>query len=364
MTTQTITKLTTRGVKVPLARPLVTGGGTVTDAPFVLVDIETSEGITGHAYVFCYTPHMTTPLRTLLESLSGVVVGMPLAPLTIEEAVQKVFRLAGPVGVAGWAISGIDMAVWDALARSVELPLARLLGGECRPTPAYNSCGLGIIGAEAAAKEAKELAKLGLAGIKVRLGYPTVEEDAEVVTAVAKTVGPEVAIFTDYNQCLSVTEARGRIDYLLEDQLGIRWVEEPTRWDDYEGHAQIRSSAGIPIQLGENFWGPHDMQKAMNAEAGDLFMPDLGKIGGITGWQRAAALAEPTGLPLSSHLFPEVSAHMLAVTPTRHWLEYVDWAEPILAHPVKLENGCAVPSTTPGSGIEWNEAAIEKFLVK
>ena len=91
-------------------------------------------------------------------------------------------------------------------------------------------------------------------------------------------------------------------------------------------------------------------------------MPDLGKIGGVTGWLRAAALAEPSGLPLSSHLYPEVSAHLLAVTPTRHWLEYVDWASPILEQPLVVEAGRALVPDRPGHGMAWDEAAVARYL--
>ena len=113
--------------------------------------------------------------------------------------------------------------------------------------------------------------------------------------------------------------------------------------------------------MGENWWGPHDMARCLALAACDLGMPDAMKIGGVTGWMRAAAIGDAAGLPLSSHLFPEVSAHLLAATPTAHWLEYVDWAEPILRERLKIADGHAVPNDRPGSGIEWDEAAVARF---
>ena len=120
----------------------------------------------------------------------------------------------------------------------------------------------------------------------------------------------------------------------------------------------------MPIQLGENWWGPHDMARSLAARASDLGMPDAMKIGGVTGWQRAAALAEADGLAISSHLFPEVSAHLLAASPTAHWLEYVDWAEPVLQSPLRIESGEAVITDAPGTGIDWNEEQVARFLVQ
>ena len=92
-------------------------------------------------------------------------------------------------------------------------------------------------------------------------------------------------------------------------------------------------------------------------------MPDVNKIGGVSGWLRAAALAEPGGIPVSSHLYPEISVHLLASTPTRHWLEYVDWAEPVLQEPTRIEDGYAFPASAPGTGIAWNEDAVARYLV-
>jgi mandelate racemase len=258
-------------------------------------------------------------------------------------------------------MAGIDMAAWDAQAKALGVPLVRALGGEPRPIPAYNSCGLSIMGAEAAAAEAKELVAPGFRAIKVRLGYPDVETDLAVVRSIRGAVGSGAVLMADYNQCLSVPEAIGRVRRLDEERL--YWIEEPTRADDYAGHAAIRGASRTPIQIGENWWGPHDMNKSLIAGASDFVMADAVKIGGVTGWLRAAALAEAAGTPMSCHLFPEISVHLLSVTPTRHWLEFVDWANPILRQPVKFEAGYATAPDAAGIGIEWNEEAVERFLV-
>lgn len=354
--------LRVRAVNVPMARPLPTSGGTIERAPMVLLDLQTEEGITGSAYVFCYTPLALKPIAQLIANLAAVIKGDVIAPVAMQRKLESGFRLLGPKGLAAFAMAGLDMAAWDALAKACAMPLARLLGGEPRPIPAYNSCGLGIIGSERAAAEAQELAAPGFRAIKVRLGYRDVKTDVEVVRAVKRAVGDGIELMSDHNQCLSVAEAIKRVQAL--DNEGLYWIEEPTRADDFPGHAQIRRKAGMAIQLGENWWGPHDMAKSVAAGASDYAMPDAGRIGGVTGWMRAAALADAAGLPLSSHLFPEISAHLLAVTPTCHWLEYVDWANPILQEPLQVRNGHAIVPDSPGAGISWNEAGIERCIVE
>ena len=357
----TIAGLRVRGVHVPMRLPLVTGGGTVGIAPLALIDLFTDEGVTGSTYLFCYTPLALQPVLRMLENLLPLIRGDAVAPLDLDRKLQRQFRLLGAKGVVAMALAGLDMAAWDALARVQGVPLVRLLGSAPRPIPAYNSNGLGLIGPERAAVEALKLTAPGFQAIKVRLGYADAHADAAVVRAVRGAVGDGVTLMSDYNQGLSVAEAVHRLDVLADS--GLAWIEEPTGADDHAGHAQIRSRTRLRIQMGENWWGPHDMARCVALGASDLGMPDAMKIGGVTGWMRAAAIADAAALPISSHLFPEVSAHLLAASPTCHWLEYVDWAEPVLREPLKIENGQAVLTDAPGSGIAWDEAAVERYRV-
>lgn len=349
-----------RGVHVPMRLPLVTRGGTIEIAPLALIDLLTEEGVTGSAYLFCYTPLALKPVLQTLANLLPLLRGQPVAPLALDRSLRQRFRLLGDKGVVGMALAGLDMAAWDALARSQGLPLVAALGAAPRPIPAYNSRGLGLVGASRLCDEAAQLAE-GFGAVKLRLGYDDPREDLAALRAVRRTVGDGVALMSDYNQGLTVADALTRVAMLAGE--GLAWVEEPTAADDHAGHAEIRRRAGVRIQLGENWWGPHDMAASLAAGASDLGMPDAMKIGGVTGWQRAAALAEAARLPISSHLFPELSVHLLAASPTAHWLEYVDWADPVLQTPLRIEDGQATPPDRPGTGIEWDEAAVERYLV-
>ncbi len=354
-----VRELRVRPVVVPLRLPLETSSGTIRTAPLALIDLQTEGGVTGSTYLFCYTPLALRPVVAALTELAAVIRGDVVAPLEIGRKLQAQFRLLGTGGVVGMAMAGIDMAAWDALARAQGLPLAKLLGGSTRRTPAYNSCGLGMIGPGRAPEEAGRLAAAGFSAIKVRLGYPDARADLAVVRAVRRAIGDDVRLMCDFNQALSVAEAVSRVEALSGE--GLAWVEEPTLADDFAGHAHIRGKSSIPIQMGENWWGPREMARCLAAGGSDLGMPDAMKIGGVSGWIQAAALAATAGLPLSSHLFPEVSAHLLAVSPTAHWLEYVDWADAILRAPLRIEEGQAVLPDAPGSGIEWDEDAVRRF---
>jgi mandelate racemase len=345
----TIRGLRVRAERVPMAEPHRTASGVVAESPLVLIDLETSEGVTGHAFVFTYTVAALKPLADLVANLEPLVAGQPLAPEALTRALLARFRLLGPHGLTGMAISGIDMAAWDALARLEGVPLCKLLGAAPRPTPAYG--GIGYDGAKECGLQAERWVRRGMKGVKAKIGYPTVDEDLAVIRAMRAAVGPGVAIMVDYNQSLTVEEATSRLARL--DAEGLAWVEEPVQAEDYRGMASVASAAATPIQAGENWWGPLEFSKAIHFGASDLLMPDVMKVFGVTGWRELAPMASTRELPVSSHLFCEVSAHLLAATPTAHWLEYMDWWNPVLAHPLEIRDGMAIPSDRPGSGVEW-----------
>lgn len=354
-----ITDIRLRPVVVPMSRPLATAGGAVAEAPLLLYDVETDAGITGSAYSFAYHPWVLDPLTRIAGALAEKLRGEELDPPALQEKLLAVLRLVGWQGLAGQAVSGLDMAAWDALAKDQGKALCRVLGRQPSPIPAYNSKGLGIIGPDKAGAEAAELVDEGFTAIKVRLGYADAAADVAVVRAVRDAVPDDTVLMSDYNQSLSVAEAAARARAL--DGEGLAWIEEPVRFDDYKGHATVRAAGETPVQTGENCWFIGDMEKCLDAGACDLFMPDAGKIGGVTGWMKAAALAEERDMKLSSHLYPEVSAHLLAATATRHWLEFVDWASPVLAQPVTVVDGTVTAPDRPGNGIEWDEAAVARY---
>jgi mandelate racemase len=351
-----------RAVETPIRRPLVTSIATVNTASLLLLDLQTDGGIVGRSYLFAVGRHNLAPLEKLVSAMAEMVKGDAVAPYELEKKLRAKYALLGVHNMVLFAISGIDMAAWDALGQSLGQPLVQLLGGAPRPLPAYNSNGLGLLPLEDLEKEAGELVGEGFHAIKLRMGRARAAEDLEALRVVKKAIGPGVTLMVDFNQGLTVAEAlaRGR---MIDDEGGVLWIEEPVRADDFSGCARVRQEVKTPIQIGENFMGPEQMAQALAAGASDYVMPDAERIGGVTGWMRAAALAQAAGLEMSSHLFPEVSAHLLAVTPTAHWLEYMDWANAILETPFSLHEGSIVIPAKPGVGMTWNEEAVRRYQI-
>jgi mandelate racemase len=355
----TVGAVKTVAVSVPMRFALGTSAATVREAPLLLVDLSTAEGITGRSYLFCYRPSGAAAIAAVLHDAVALIAGERVAPIEIAAKLERRFALIGVTGVVRMALSALDMALWDALAVAADVPLATLLGAVPRPIPAYNSCGLGLMAPEAAAAEAEKLLAGGFKAVKLRLGYPTLAEDLLATRAVRRRVPDSVSVMVDYNQALTVAQALERGRALTAE--GIAWIEEPIRHDDIAGYATLTRELAPPIQIGENFDGPQAMAQALAATACDLVMPDAARIGGVTGWQQAAGVAAAYGAEMSSHLMPEVSAHLLAASPTAHWLEYVDWANAILAEPLTLRDGAITASTKPGTGLAWNEDAVAHY---
>ena len=348
-------------VEVPTTYALGTSRGVITKAPLLLIDLETEEGITGRSYLWSYFPAAAAAIAKMLEEVARVVDGERLAPAELWRKLSERFALIGVQGTVRMAMAGFDVAAWDALAIAAGWPLATLLGSTPKRVPAYNSCGLGLVSPDRLAQEAEKLLADGFRAVKLRLGYPTLKEDLVALHAVKKRLGNEIALMVDYNQALTLAQAleRGR----ALDQEGIYWLEEPIRHDDYAGYATLVRELKTPIQIGENFSESAAMATALAAGAADYVMPDLERIGGVTGWLRAAALAATHRIEMSSHLYPEVSAHLLAATPTCHFLDYMDWADKILAEPLKIVDGFALAPQRPGNGLAWDMRAVEKYRI-
>lgn len=352
----TVRELRVRTVRVPMEEPHRTASGIVTESPLVLTDVITDEGLVGHSIVFTYTAAALQPTADLIRNCEPLLRGEPVAPGEIERKLSRKFRLLGTQGLVGMALAGIDMALWDALARSHNTSLTRLLGGVEKPLRAYGA--VGYDGAIGSAKVTEGWVRRGFRGVKAKIGYPDLKEDIAVIRAMRAAAGDDVAIMVDYNQSLTPAEAVQRLRVL--DDEGLTWVEEPTLAHDYQGHASIAREVKVPIQCGENWWGAQDLRNAVAAQASDFIMLDVMKIGGVTGWMRASALAATHAIPVSSHLWPEISAQLLCLTPTAHWLEYADWWNVILAEPLRIESGMAIPRNAAGAGVEWDEAGITR----
>lgn len=199
-------------------------------------------------------------------------------------------------------------------------------------------------------------------GLKLRLGRDRLDDDLAAIREVREAAGSDIKLMVDFNQGLPLGDAIRRC-HALDDQA-LYWFEEPIAYDNLSGYVQLAEQLNTPVQLGENFYGPRDLYKAVRACAGEYMMPDLMRIGGVSGWLRSVPIAAAAGIQVSTHLYPEFAAHLMRVTETAHWLEWQDWADPVLKQPFPVKDGQIEIPNRPGAGIEWEEAAVKRYLYK
>lgn len=356
--TPAITGVKARAVVTPMARPVKNAFGVIDVAPLLLIDVATDQGITGRSYLFAYSKLTLKAFVHLVEEIGRDLVGKPVVPFELMATMDAKFRLLGWQGLVGMAVAGLDMAFWDILGRAAGKPVVELLGGTPKPIRCYDS--YGAVEADTDDRALRGSLDQGFKGIKIKGGDGDAANDERRVKGLRKLLGPDVALMLDFNQSLTPAEAKRRIERLAPYDL--TWIEEPVPQENLSGHADVRETSPIPIQAGENWWFPRGFAEAIAAGASDFIMPDLMKVGGITGWLNVAGQADAASIPMSSHILPEASAHVLAVTPTAHWLEVLDFAGTILAEPIKIVDG-TLTARGPGLGLEWKETAIAKYLL-
>ncbi len=358
METATIKSVTSKGLLAPLQQPHRTASGTVTEAQLVTFEIDCGD-VVGCSYIFAYSPLMVKPTVAFTEALADSLIGESLEPARIFDALQARFRILGTTGLVGTVVNGIDMALWDAFAKRKGEPLVTMLGGKARPVPIYES--MGMLEPDETARQTEEARANGVTAFKVKAGHEDPPRDVETGRVLRSAAGETADIMFDYNQSFTPIEAIRRLKLLGEARL--TWIEEPVDSEDFAGHRAVRQETGIPVQTGENWWSPAAMERAFQAGACDFAMIDVMRIGGVTGWMRAAAIADAHQVPLSTHFFPEVSVHLMCVTPTAHLIEWLDVSGMIMREPLEVQGGCVTPSGKPGIGVEFDTAAVEKYRV-
>ena len=357
------TDIKIRTVNVPLKKPIIAHLGTFEYWPYICLDLSTNSNIVGKSYIGPYLVDQLPAVVSCINALAKIYLGRNIRPFNFYEEGFKKLSLLGYQGIGLYSLAALDIAFWDAYSKAANLPLACLLGSELKPIQAYNSRGLWLIPLEKIEDEVNDLLLDGrFNSIKVRLGRKDVNDDITVIEKIKKIAGLNINIMSDFNQCYSYENALKRMFEL--DSQGLYWFEEPINYRDYDGYSKLSSKIKTPITIGENFHGSYDLITSIKKKSSAFIMPDLMRIGGVSGWIKAANIAESFNIPVSTHLFPEVSAHLMNITPTAHWLEWVDWANPILLDTgFKIKNGNYIIPNIPGTGIEWNEENINKYKV-
>lgn len=351
-----------RLVSVPAPYRIVSSVRDTAEQLFVLLDVTTDEGLVGRAYVSAFSRRRGRAIRELLDELGEAVLGMDA--VDTDAAWSRMWessRLIGHSGLSAFAISAFDVALWDLKATAAGVPLCALLGSRRARLPAYASDGCWLEDSRSVAAQAERFVAEGFAAVKMRFGRSDPNDDLRALDAVRRAVGDGVDVLVDVNQGWDRERARTYGTRLPE--LGVRWFEEPLPTEDVSGLAELRRTLPLDIVAGENAYMPAGAMELLGPPAIDVLMPDIQRIGGVTGWVRTRVLAHERAIPLASHLFPEVSVHLLAAESSGA-LEWVSWLSPLLEEPIEIQGGYALVPDRPGIGLRFDEAAVRVHEVQ
>ncbi len=325
--------------------------GEITHFELITARVRAADGAEGTGYT--YTVGVGGgAIRALLEDLAPVVVGQD--PERIEAIWDRLWwasHYVGHGGLAAFAISAIDVALWDLRARRAGLPLWRLLGGHAPRVPAYAG-GIDLLfPLDRLLRQTEEHLARGFRAVKMKVGRPRLSEDVERVRAVRECLGPDRPLMVDANMRWSADEAI-RASRAFAPQA-VHWLEEPTAPDDVAGHVRIVRDGALPVAAGENLRTVGEFARLIGAGGVTFPEPDVSNVGGVTAWLKVAHLAEAHNLPVTSHGVHDLHVHLLAAVPNASYLEVHGFGlERFIAHPLELVEGQAVAPERPGHGVE------------
>jgi L-alanine-DL-glutamate epimerase-like enolase superfamily enzyme len=364
-----ITQLDSQVLRIPLTRPTVLatedGGNRGDHVHLLIVQLDTDAGHRGLGFAYSYHGGARAFKVLIEDDLSPLVVGED--PLDHERLGAKVYwRLQGigRRGLAAQAYSAVDLALWDLKGKVAGLALYKLLGGARESAPVYAAdSGWLWMTPDEIVEASRPYLDQGMMGIKVRVGGPNPETDAERVTRVRESLGEDIWLAVDANQRYDYGTALS-MGHFFEEEMGIDWFEEPISCEDIEGHARLAERLEVPIAIGETLFGRDEFAAYLAHGAVDVLQPDVTRLGGLTQWLKVAALADQYHRPLAPHLLPEVGVHLACGLQAVRVVEYMPWLFPAFVEPPAIVNGQIVPPKRPGLGLEIRPDAIEKYRIR
>jgi L-alanine-DL-glutamate epimerase-like enolase superfamily enzyme len=327
-----------------------------------IVRIFADDGLIGIGYSYTIGTGGRSVIELIVRHLAPQLIGRD--PERVEEIWKALFfhTHATAVGaITSLALAAIDTALWDMRCRRSGRPLHIEAGGAQRSVPLYTTEG-GWLHIETAelVEDALRAKADGFGGSKIKVGRSP-KEDVARLAAVRAAVGDTFEIMVDGNQGAAVDEAIRRAR--LYEPLDLAWYEEPLPAEDLGGHIRLSAATSLPIAVGESIYSLQHFREYLQRDAASVIQVDVARIGGITPWLKTAHLAEAFNVAVCPHFLMELHVSLTAAIPNGRWVEYIPQLDSLTLDRMRIENGRAVPSDSPGLGIAWDFAAIDRMKV-
>jgi len=348
-------------LELPLARPISSALGVYPHIDCTVVHVHTDAGHMGTGFTACLGGRSSAAIVPYINH--------ELAPrITGENVLQPEFlwhRMWGPnkarqrAGLGVWALSAVDIAIWDCVGKAAGLPLHTLLGGYQQSVPVYGSGGWHSLSDQELVDECAEFASLGIGAYKYKIGT---DRDRERTALLRREMGPDLVLLADANQKFNVREALESAKMLAE--YGVAWIEEPVVADSTDDLAAVARSSAIPTAAGENNYFRWGFRELCERKAADYLQPDIGRCGGVTEFRKIAALADSFGVSLTSHLWHELSISVVGAAPSGWACEYVELIpNGALTRSFDVVDGHLAVPDVPGHGVEFTPDAMSRYRV-
>lgn len=336
--------------------PIQDATHSISEIAFLITRITLENGVTGEAYLlsFHYSPRA---IEGALEDIRALAVGSDAArPGEFLRRYQQEAEYFGIPGIQQWACGSINLAMWDAWAKTLGQPVWKLFGTYRDRVPLYGSGGWLSYSIEELLEEVTGYVKRGFRAVKIKVGSPEQGRDLERLARVREAVGPDVNIMMDANQGLDLTAALRLAE--AARPLRITWFEEPIAHTDFAGYQQLRQHTGISLAMGEREFDTTALRELIARNALDLWQPDILRLGSVEGWRDSAALAAAHHIPVLPHYYKEYDVPLLMTIPNAFGAESFDWIDDLITHPIVMRDGFAYPNQEPGWGFSFRESFL------
>jgi L-alanine-DL-glutamate epimerase-like enolase superfamily enzyme len=342
-----------------LAKPISDATHTLSEISFFVLRLQLENGITGESYLlsFQYSP---MAIRGAFKDILPLVKGHHVSEMgKVNMLINGVSEYFGNQGINRWVQAAVDIAMWDAWAKTLEQPVWKLFGAHKDKCRMYGSGGWISYTIGELIGEVEEYAARGFHAVKIKVGSPDWRKDLERLGEVRKAVGGGIDIMMDANQGMQLPNAIQLAEAARD--LNIFWFEEPLHRLNYDGYKMLKRQTKISLAMGEREYDTTSLLQLLERDAIDIWQPDLLRIGGVEAWRESAALAASYHIPVLPHYYKDYDVALVCSIPNGEAIESFDWIDSLIDNPLTIKNGYAYPRQAPGWGFNFLDECLEEI---
>ncbi|MFY0626583.1 MAG: mandelate racemase/muconate lactonizing enzyme family protein [Reichenbachiella sp.] len=334
-----------------LKKPISDATHTLTEISFIVMRIQLENGVIGESYLLSFQYSRNAIIGALKDVIPVIKGHKANETGIVYKKLEGLFEYFGNQGLLRWAQAAVNIAMWDAWAKSQGQPIHKLLGVTQEKVSIYGSGGWISYSIDELIEEVTDYADRGFKAVKIKVGSPKVSTDLMRLTKVRDAVGDKVDIMMDANQGMDLPSAIKLANGAKE--LNIHWFEEPVNHQDFQAYQVLKNQTGISLAMGEREFDTLPLRELVTRNALDIWQPDLLRIGGVEAWRSSAALAESFHLPVLPHFYKDYDVPLLCTIQNGVGAESFDWVDPLIDNPMVIKDGYAQPHDRPGWGFNF-----------